>query len=140
MLLSFSTSYFWKLTSVSMLMASIAILIFMHCVVIDGQLHYMMSTITYFIVCLSTYALYYVCYTLLNMLYLIWNKLPNCFKVWVKRRHFISTKPNVWFSKWFQTLVVLWNIDCPQCLQFYVNKMEGGLKVEQISQCGGSHW
>ena len=31
--------------------------------------------------------------------------------MWVNRRHLISTKSNVWFAKWCETLAVLWNID-----------------------------
>ena len=39
-------------------------------------------------------------------------KVVKPLQVWVKKRLLISIKSNVWFIKCFETLAVLWNIDC----------------------------
>ena len=43
--------------------------------------------------------------------------------VWIEKRDLISPKINCVFAKCFETLAVLWNIDCLLSLQSYANKM-----------------
>lgn len=49
----------------------------------------------------------------------------------VKRKSLISTKSNIWFAKNFETLAALRNINCFQCIQFYVSKIGMWLKQSE---------
>ena len=80
--------------------------------------------------------------------YPLWNKLPNR----IKNRALDLHRINFCFCTWFETMALLWKLDC---LQGLTNKMwdlgdiqlsgggvdggaGGGLKVYKFSQCGWS--